>query len=351
MASIRLMHWNIEQLGDKKFNNGNKIPLMTYIADLIKNEDADIVVILEVKDFQSPMIAHLLIGLLGENQWGGVKVSTQFNNEQYMMFYRTDRNFKPIAYLNGAVVDSPYPESTLTNVDTSGKVIPFQRATGPRGGRVPFYATFRTTDTNKKFSVIGYHAMFNPGQTQIGVRNIAKLAIITQFNDAVPVPIDASLICGDFNLDYNDNNIDYNNLLAFSSNAVIEKTTLVNNTDGKSTDPSTYRVNAYDNIFQRPAQPAPPPPAIQRGQVIDLMVKSAIINYNPPLNPPNMVNGVGYLAKAASAFDVTIINAKLKYLNPAYAIVKLPPVEVATAWDFVREVISDHYPVAVTTVI
>src|SRR3546814_16617744 len=105
------------------------------------------------------------------------------------MFYRTDRNFRPIAYVNGAVIDSNFPESTLTNTGTSENEIPFQSAKTPKGGRVPFYATFRTTDTNKKFSVIGYHAMFNPAQTPIGVQHIANINIITQFNATVPFPI------------------------------------------------------------------------------------------------------------------------------------------------------------------
>ncbi len=349
MADITLLHWNIEQLGDKKYNNDNKLPLLYYIASIANGYNADIISIVEVKNAQSPWVINTLFSFLN-GTWGAVKRNTRKNNEEYIIMYRTDRPFVPIAFLNGQVIDSAWPECALTDTDIYGNKIAFQSPKTPRGGRLPCYATFRTTDTNQRFSVLLYHGMYNSRQTFIGVENIARLSMVRQFNGvggAPAQPIQGSIISGDFNLDYNEYNDIYGPLLAFSSNAVDTDTTMVNKPPLTVNQPDSYRANAYDNVFQRPPQARP---IVNRGKVVDLIVESAIINNNPSLVPPDAVNSNGPLAQAAGHFDLQIINQKLNYVRDT-PINQLPPIDVLSSWAFVREVISNHFPVISWTTI
>jgi hypothetical protein len=347
MANITLLHWNIETYGPTKFANGNNAHFINYIANLINNVNADIFAMVEVKNSISAVLpgliaadVNILQGILAAaNPWRSVRINSGFNSEAYIVMFRTDRNFLPYNLVGGAGA-AVNPENGQCMDDVNGNRISFPSAMTPNGGRRPYYVAFETTDTNVIFSILSYHAMFGAA-TQLGIQRIGRCNFVTQFDDGPPPTlIPNSMISGDFNVDFNANPGDYANVLGLpSAEATNEDTSLQNNPLGGN-DPLTYRAHAYDNIFQVPlAMPNP-------GQVIDLMVESAVVT-GPQPPPPAAQPNVGNLSAAAGNFIVASIPNNWA-LNPVAAV---PPTDMDTAWDFVREAISNHYPVTVTMTI
>ncbi|MCO5950980.1 hypothetical protein [Mucilaginibacter flavidus] len=345
MANITLLHWNIETYGPAKYFNANNANFVNYIARLVLNVNADIFAMVEVKNSTSlvvpPIISTAICALQGLlfDPWRSVRVNSGYNNEAYIIMYRTDRNFLPIdnALNTGANI---IPDNGLGMDNVAGNRINFPSRHTAKGGRRPFYVTFETTDTNQRFSVISYHAMFGVA-TPYGIIRLPDLNYITEFDDGTP--IDASLISGDFNVDYNIDFAYYANMLALpTEEATNDNTSLKNNPLGGN-DPATFLANAYDNIFQTVITGMTP-----TGDVTNLMIESAVVN-GPQPPPPAAQPHVGNLSAEAGAFNIAALNNYLaRIANP---IVALPPVDMDTAWDFVREGISNHYPVAVTVTI
>jgi len=349
MANITLLHWNIETFGPAKYRNTNRPNFIRYIASLVNNVNADIFTMVEVKNSVSAAIAtniatdiNLLQGILPvNNPWRSVIINSAFNNEAYIIMYRVDRNFAPVQLgMAGPVANALLPpDNGLATNDIYGATVQFPSRHTPRYGRRPFYATFQTTDTNHTFSVLSYHAMYGAG-TAYGVRRIPSIDFVSQFEDDTAMY--ASLIAGDFNVDYNVDNIEYTNLLALPSYPATNQETSLQNDPIYSDDPLAYRSSAYDNIFQK--VPAP----VGMGNVIDLMLASAIVPA-PSLPPPAAQPGVGNLSAAAGAFNIPALNHYLaRIITPIAA---LPPGDMGSSWDFVREGISNHYPVTTTTAI
>ncbi|WP_295793755.1 hypothetical protein [Mucilaginibacter sp.] len=345
MANVTLLHWNIETYGPAKYFNANSANFINYIATLINNVDAEIFAMVEVKNSTSllvpPIIANAVNALQGilpaANPWRSVRANSGYNNEAYIIMYRTDRNFLPID-LGMAVGANVVPDHGLGyfNILTNGP-LPFPSRMTANGGRRPFFAMFETNAmAAQRFSVISYHAMFG-AFTPLGVQRIANLNSITEFDDGTP--LDASMVSGDFNVDYNLNAFWYGNLLGLPTyQATASNTSLKDNPLGGN-NPATFMANAYDNIFQTVAAVTP------TGNVVNLMVESAVVPAPQP-GPPAAQPGVGDLSAAAGAFNIAALNVYLaRIANP---IVALPPVDMDTAWDFVREGISNHYPVVVT---
>lgn len=351
MANITLLHWNIETYGPTKFVNGNNAVFITYIANLVNNVNADIFAMVEVKNSISAALpgliaadVNVLQGILpANNPWRSVRINSGFNNEAYIMMYRTDRNFQPARITAGGVVSgaATVPDHGQGMNNVAGVRIQFPSRWTAQGGRRPFYVTFETTDTNNTFSVISYHAMFG-AHTPLGVQRLPSLDYITQFEDGPPATaITQSLIAGDFNDDFDAANPGYyQNMLNIPTvQATNQSTSLLNNPPGGN-DPANYLANAYDNIFQTVIVAAP------AGNVVDLMVESAVVP-PPPLAPPAAQPGAGNLSAAAGAFNVAHIPNNFA----AAAVAAVPPVTMPNAWGFVREAISNHYPVITTTTI
>jgi hypothetical protein len=349
MAVITTLHWNIETYGPGKWANGNNVHMVNYIATLADHVDADIICLVEIKN----SIAGLLPGMLAtdinaiqgiaaaNNPWRSVHINSGFNSECSMIMYRTDRNFLPYHLVNGTGANV-VPEHGPCMNDVAGNRIQFPSRMTAQGGRRPFYATFETTDTNNIFSVITYHAMYGAA-TPLGVNRLPSVDIITQFDDGPPpTAIPSSLISGDFNVDYILYPGDYANMLALPSTDAVNEDTSLRNNPGPSNDPTTFRESAYDNVFQVT------PVAANAGAVTDLMVESAVVPAVPaPPPPPAAQAHVGVLSAAAGAFVVA--NIGTRWIANAVAVV--PPVNMDDAWSFVREAISNHYPVSVNTTI
>ena len=352
MAAITLLHWNIETYGPTKFLNGNNAVFITYIANLVNNVNADIFAMVEVKNSISAALPGLIAadinGLQGilpaNNPWRSVRIDSGFNNEAYIMMFRTDRNFQAArATAAGPIVNGPavVPDHGQGMDDALGNRIQFPSAWTAQYGRRPFYVTFETTDTNNTFSVISYHAMFG-AQTAYGVHRLPALDYITQFADGPPATlITQSLISGDFNEDF-DPLVPgyYQNMLNLPTvQATDQATSMMNNPVGGNNS-ANYLASAYDNIFQTVVVAAP------AGNVVDLMVESAVVPAPQP-GPPAAQPGAGNLSAAAGVFNIAHIPNNWA-ANPVAAV---PPVSMPTAWGFVREAISNHYPVITTAII
>jgi len=161
------------------------------------------------------------------------------------------------------------------------------------------------------------------------VRNVGMLAQSRAILDSgLTVNMDASLTCGDFNVDFDPLNPGaYNNLLTSvpSSQSTNEKTSLVNFTPPGGFPTSVgYRKNAYDNIFKFNRAGLPPAGG---GRVVDLINEST----RTPV-------GNGLMAPEAGAFVAgPILDGNL--------IQNIPPRDFEDAWHIVRHAISDHLPV------
>lgn len=347
MADVTILHWNIETFGPSRYtNNPNNNYIILYIASVIERTNSEIVCLVEIIYSVAVTIVGDLLDAVSRVQgldptnspWRAVAFNNNFNHEGYVILYRTDKSFLPYSIVNAAAGANQTPAHGLANLDTAGNAVPFPTPHTPGGGRTPGFALFQTTDNNRFFSVLTYHAMFGQN-TARGVQNVPRLAIIQQFG-AGPTAIQTSLISGDFNVDYTTSPGDYANMLALPSTPATTQLTSIKNDPKSSDDPLSFRANAYDNIFQKT------PVTARVGVVTDLMVESAVIL--PPAKPPPAAQPyVGYLVPVMASWEIQHITQH-KILNP---IVKLPPDSMDTAWDFVRECISNHYPVSVKVTI
>lgn len=347
---VTLLHWNIETYGPAKSKNTNHPNFVNYIAQLVSNTRADIFAMVEVKNSTSlivpPLIAaaiNTIEGIAAQlNPWRWVITDSGFNNEAYIMMYRIDRDVLPVRLTRAGFDAGPNtrPDHGLGRYDADNLEIQFPSRWTGRGGRRPFYATFMTGGMNdeRTFSVISYHAMFG-AQTQRGVRRLPALNVVTEFPNDPYDDLDFSLISGDFNVDFNVNRADYQNMLNLPSYQATDDLTSMQNNPAGGNDPATFMANAYDNIFQTYPDMAP------TGRTVNLMIESAVIPAPQP-PPPAAQPNVGYLSAAAGAFNIATLNHYLaRIANP---IIALPPNDMDTSWDFVREAISNHYPVVTT---
>ena len=339
MAAITLLHWNIYQFSNNKLNNANGAALINYIAEIAFQCGANIISLLELKNSAVNNIVARLVPAInlanGEgppalNQWRSISINSQKNNEAYVVLYKLNSGFAPLtaAVGGGANPMNALSNQTLLAGGTPGGVLRFNSSLTTNGGRKPYYVTFRTTDHNRNFSIIAYHTMFGI-YSGIGVRNVGELAQSRAIIDnGVTVNMQASLICGDFNVDFDPLNPGpYNTLLnnTPSSQSTNAKTSLVNFTPPGGFPTSVeYRKNAYDNIFKYNRGGVP---AAGGGNVVDLI-------YESTRNPV----GNGLMAPEAGAFvPGPILDGNL--------IQNFPPRDFEDAWHIVRHAISDHLPV------
>lgn len=365
MAAITLLHWNIETFGIRnvnkpghrgKYDGTNGPHYVSYFAQLVQNTNASIFCMIEIKNNLAGILPGAIIIQLnalqgfnaGNTPWRSITINSGKNSEAYIMLYRTDRNFLPVqvnaagAYTTG---QNTIPINGLGHQDVAGNTVNFPSSWGKTGGRRPFVVTFRTTDTNNNFSVISYHAMFGAA-TANGILRLPSLNYITQFNNApTHTAINGSLISGDFNVDYvGPNHPYYNNLLNLPSTNAVNAATVLKNNPQSSNDPTTFLDSSYDNIFQK----IPMGGVANAGSVVSLMVQSSHVT-GPQPPPPAAQPNIGNLSAVSGNFDIPTANGVgIPIANPIAA---LPPTTMDEAWGFVRKVISNHYPVVVTTTI
>lgn len=340
MARITLLHWNIYQFSNNKVNNANGAALINYIAEVASQAGPDIVSLLEVKNSAVNNIVSRLIpainlkngeGPPADNQWRSISINSQKNHEAYVVLYRIDRVLPLTPGIGGGTdpINALSNQTLLAN-GTPGGVLRFNSSLTTNGGRKPYFVAFRTTD-GKRFSIVAYHTMFGI-HSPIGVRNVGELAQSRAILDnGVTVNMDASMISGDFNVDFDPLNPgSYDKLLTSvpSTQSTNAKTSLVNFTPPGGYPTSVeYRKNAYDNIFRyvRAAKPVG-----VTGHVVDLINEST-----------RLPVGTALMAPEAGAFiPGPILDGNL--------IQNIPPRDFEDAWHIVRHAISDHLPLYVS---
>ena len=342
MATITVLHWNIYQFSNNKLNNANGAALINYIARVISQAGANIVTLLELKNGAVNNILAQLVpainlangqGPPALNRWQGIGINSRKNNEAYIVLYQTGHNFVPLGAAVGGAHINGLSNQTLTPAGVPGGTLRFNSSITASGGRQPYYVAFRTTDTNRNFSILSYHAMFGRvgNVTTVGVRNIGLLAQSRAVLDAgVVVNMHASFTCGDFNIDF-DPLIPgaYHTLLTDppSSQSTNERTSLVNFTPpGGYPFSVQYRANAYDNIFKYNRAGLPPAGG---GAVGDLIFESTRL----PLADGSLVPQAGAFVPGP--------------ILDGHLIQHIPPEDFEDAWHIVRHAISDHLPVRV----
>jgi len=335
--AITLLHWNIYQFSNNKLNNANGAALINYIAEIVFQSQANIISLLELKNSAVNNIVARLIPAInlknGEgppalNQWRGLGINSQKNNEAYVVLYKLNSGFEPLTTGPGGPEIHGLTNERLGILGVPTGALPFNASLTTNGGRKPYFVAFRTTGLNpKNFSIVAYHTMFGV-YSPLGVRNVGLLAQSRAIlNAGVLVNMDASLTSGDFNVDFDPLDPAYQNLLVSvpSSQSTDEKTSLVNFTPpGGFPTSAGYRKNAYDNIFKYKRSGKP---AAGGGRVVDLI-------YESTRNPV----GNGLMAPEAGAFvPGPILDGNL--------IQHIPPRDFEDAWHIVRHAISDHLPV------
>lgn len=345
MANITLLTWNLETYGSVKQGGANNVHFVNYIAQVAFNTNANIVALIEVKwnvsaTLPGQLVAaiNLLHGNPAPNPWRSIRINSGVNHEAYIILFRTDQNFWPKPTPPTAAAAHRTPANGLGTNTIAGVAINFPSRMTQKGGRRPYYATFKATDTNRYFSIISYHAQFGYF-TPYGVVRLPTLDFITQFDNPGHTAITRSMISGDFNVDIQVTPVWYANMLAISTQSVNQRTSLMNN-PFSSDDPTDFRASAYDNIFQKT------PGATGVGTVVDLMVESSVVT-GPQPPPPAAQPHVGNLSAAAGAYNIANIGQRF-IANPVAAV---PTTTMDDAWGFVREAISNHYPVVVTMVV
>lgn len=341
MAEITLLHWNLQQFSNNKLNDDNGQALIDYIAAVVARSRANIVSLIELKNSAVDSIVSKLVPAINLangvhpklNKWSAIKMDSQKNHEAYVALYQLGNGFVVLPPAIG--VTSPINDLTnqLLRKGSPGGILFFNSSKTKRGGRKPYYVTFRTTDTKKNFSVLAYHTMYGIHSGQ-GVRSIGEIAQSRAILLAgVTTNMDASLTSGDFNVDFTEFPFDYKNLLSEvpSKQSTDEKTSLKSTTppDGYPTSEG-YRSNAYDNIFKYNRTTTP---SAGGGVVTDLIYDSTVKD-----------KGSGRLAKHAGAFKRGPIQAGILIQN-------IPPKDFEDSWHIVRHAISDHLPVYVTVTI
>jgi hypothetical protein len=339
LADIKLLHWNIQQFSNNKLNNANRDALINYIAHVVRRTEANIISLLELKNSAVNNILARLVpainvvkGAAPPNQWRAIGINSQKNNEAYIVLYQLGNDFQPLTpAAGGALPINGLTNQTLLASGAPGGTLRFNSSLTKTGGRKPFYAAFQTTDTNNNFTIVAYHTMFG-FWSGIGVRSIGDLAQSRAILDAgATVNMDASLTCGDFNVDFNPAHPgDYNKLMndvpsSYQTNQLTSLKTFT--PPGGYPNPVDYRANAYDNIFFYERMAAP---AVNQGRVMDLINDSTTVGGG----------GAGTMSAYAGAFVRGPIQA-------GHLIDNIPPQGFEDAWHIVRHAISDHLPVYV----
>lgn len=337
MANIKLLHWNIQTWSDKKTSNVNARALINYVARVILESNTNIASLLEVHSSYADAICKYLLASISSISkvapknlpWRYVWIDSG-EREAYVVLFRTDSNF--------IALDATKSKKQILGLSNQAKVtedkgtLEFCSTSSRRGGRQPFYISFKTTDTNKKFTVVAYHAMYGVA-TPYGVNSAGLLAQNKAVLDTgVTVALDASLPSGDYNVYFEPKEPAYANLLGLpSSFATDQKTSLKATTPpGGYPDSIDYRSSAYDNIFFYNGKKA----AVKSiGEVLDLIREST-----------TKPTGTGLLSGPITSFDRKGIRNQEMLQN-------IPPADFEDSWHIVRDAISDHLPVFVNATI
>lgn len=336
MARMRFLHWNIENLGSEKFAAANGAHLLGYIAQVAAESKANMISIIEVNASGAANLTSKLVPLLkwaynDEAAWHAIVSPTTPNSEAYYLLWQEDNRFDTVA---NATVGGPNPIQGFGTLDINDIALPFPSRFSGRGGRNPYFAIFKTSDTDRIFSVIPYHAMFGlfsyQGALSLGLLRETKTVDDGAGNTLI---IRTAIAAGDFNVDIIDSRDDYDELLTNVGPAAVDPARFRNEDEAKTslknalppindrTNPFAFRKHAYDNIFSRDIEE-------DDGKIVALLKETT---------RTSSYRGMFYLY--ARNFNRKFIDDYDEYIE------SLPPRNFTDAWRFVRYQISNHLPV------
>ncbi|HJQ26143.1 MAG TPA: hypothetical protein VKA60_19655 [Blastocatellia bacterium] len=352
MAFLTLLSWNIRILGPAKIGDEpslarptpyrkpakQKAAILQTIGDTVNMLGADIVSVLEVCGSTAGYFRTLFLTAVKKATGGDweVELIPSNKNDVYFIAYRKDAGFDVLRDSNKDVVKG------LTHQDDKDRVLIFSPPKMGGQGRYPGYVAFKT-DAGRVFTVICYHACMGGKDQTKGIKNIAKVAPVTQVSvDGANTTVAVSVVSGDFNVNYLTDQAAYANVTDATqgwaatpaipstkgNNAKTSLVDVIPNAD----DPSSvdFRANAYDNIFAHGSQ-------FDAGDVDDIIAGF--------VNPTKASDSLAYLQECARKFNYKTLNKRLEYRPEIGKITTIPPQNATDSWRVYRRALSDHLPV------
>jgi endonuclease/exonuclease/phosphatase family metal-dependent hydrolase len=356
MAQIRLMSWNIEIFGPKKYAlTPNSSSVIRFTARTVADKQANVLVLQELTSGVAEQVCFSVAAQLRHIthapwQYKSMVTRPAGDREAHGIFWRTDQNFAITVDGNGA-----------DNIMLSELEFPNKWA--KREGRRPLIAVFRTTDTGVYFAVTNYHAPARTNQAALGVEALAQTISLYRADVAnYQRSVTARLLAGDYNLGATHPYFGWltqplppvpppanaanpgNPVQGAGTTALLATDTMYThyakldevidefgaNINLWANDPAAYRDLQLDNMYSRPA--------VTAGEVIDQIaaVKRLV--------------GVGAIARVfrqnnddgSPAFPNSARIPPPLHLNVSYT---------SCAYLLYRYAISDHLPVFVTATI
>lgn len=192
MANVRIVSWNIEVYGPKKYGQTpNNVHIARLVARVIVESGAQIAVLQEVLTAVAPQVGFTIMDMIANylphQTWSYFWTVARpgGNKESYVIIWRSDAGANIAEVANAAgLAANQFPNN-------------FSATHGRRAA----YKVFRTTDTGAYFAVTDYHAPAN-NNAVLGVESCALMAEIYSVTvGGVANAIQARLMAGDYNLD------------------------------------------------------------------------------------------------------------------------------------------------------
>jgi hypothetical protein len=355
MARIRLLSWNIEVWGPKKYTNSvNKDRLAKFVAEVTDNVGADILVVMELMESVSTQIGVTLkdeLEIVTGGDWNHYIVhcrDADQERESYGIFWRVDN-------VQFEMTSRPWGDGTERNIVLSDQGFPC-RLSPKTGGRQAAIATFITNDVvpDRYFAVSVLHSVPDQALAPLALDALAKtpaLYFVDDHNRVNQQGVDYRILAGDYNLDVNNNYFNY--LIA----AVPEQPPPVTNNDPNQNDegagtapilPTNIPAN-FTHLYSwdRPPAPLPPVTAGYRDMQLDNIFYSSA---NPPLAASGVIDVLQLILNPGPLRNLANRFRRYNGTLPAFPHAQDIPQPIANAdaaWAFCRYAISDHLPVFV----
>jgi hypothetical protein len=195
MANIRLLSWNIEVYGPKKYGQTpNNVSIVSFIGRTIQQANANIVVLQELMSGVAWQIcfsiAQEITNLTG-NVWHFREVPARPGG---------DRESYGILWQGGGGPNFAITVDGGGNQNIALSPLNFPNSFSDWNGRRPAIATFHTTDTMVNFAVYDWHAMPN-NFAPLGLEASARTpALYTVNNAGAMQPVTGRMLAGDYNM-------------------------------------------------------------------------------------------------------------------------------------------------------
>ncbi|HEY4240333.1 MAG TPA: hypothetical protein VGM88_10970 [Kofleriaceae bacterium] len=183
MAEIRLLSWNIQVYGPRKYSNANNTALARFVGAVARaafpGQGPTLITVMEIMSTVNEQVSFSISDAIGERGWNRhtLQARANGNRESYALFWADGANVELLDY---ALAEEEFPNNF-----------------SPRKGRKAAVAVFRATDTNTQFAVSTYHAPPN-ARAVTGLQQLARVPWLYAYGGA---PVPARMLAGDFNLD------------------------------------------------------------------------------------------------------------------------------------------------------